>query len=128
MGLLAAVIGGCGGPGDSTDPDPATLRAYAEKYVSLLQEKDEPALRAHLANEAHPGDAAERIAEYGGQGWTLSDASWISLAPTVYALSMTVAGPSGGETWRHNVEWKDDHWIMAPIGGSPGGAATTRPS
>lgn len=125
--FLAAVIGGCGGPDDSPAPDPATLRPYAEKYVSLLRAKDEPALRQHLANEAHAGDAAERIAEYGGDGWTLSDVSWTSLAPTVYALSMVVAGPSNRATWRYNVEWKDDHWIMAPVDSSSGGASTTRP-
>jgi hypothetical protein len=125
--LLAAVIGGCSGPGDSPAPDPATLRPYAERYLSLLRTKDEPALRKHLANEAHAGDAAERIVQYGGESWALADVSWTALTPTVYALSMVVAGPSGRATWRHNVEWKDDHWIMAPVGAPSGGASTTRP-
>ena len=126
--ILAAVIGGCGGPSDSPAPDPATLRPYAERYLSLLRTKDEAALRAHLANEAHASDAAERIARYGGQGWALADVSWTALTATVYALSMVVAGPSGRANWRYNVEWKDDHWIMAPVDGPASGASTTRPA
>ncbi|TDB78403.1 hypothetical protein [Micromonospora sp. KC721] len=127
LALLAAVFGACSGPDESSSPDPATLRGYAEEYVSLLQAKDEPGLRQHLGNEAHPGDAAKRLAAYGGAGWVLSDASWTSLAPRVYALSMVVSGPADRTTWRYNVEWTGERWIMAPLDSPPTGAATARP-
>lgn len=125
--LLAAVFGGCGGPDESSNPDPATLRGYAETYVSLLQAKDEPGLRQHLGNDAHPGDSAERITAYGGRGWTLSEVSWSALTPRAYALSMVVDGPSGRTTWRHNVEWTGGRWIMAPLDAPPAGASTESP-
>jgi len=127
LAVLAAVIGACGDGGRSSNPDPATLRLYAERYVSLLQAKDEPALRRHLGNDAHAGDAAKRIAAYGNGGWTLSDVSWTSLTPRVYALSMVVVNQSGRATWRHNVEWQGERWIMGPVDGAPGDVSTVRP-
>jgi hypothetical protein len=127
LALLATVVGGCSGADESSNPDPATLRGYAEKYVSLLQAKDEPGLRQHLGNDSQAGDAAKRIAAYGGHGWMLSDVSWTSLTPKVYALSMMVAGPSGRTTWRDNVEWTGGRWTMAPVGASPAGASTETP-
>ncbi len=128
IALLVAALGGCDSPGGTSTPDPATLRTYAERYLSLLQAKDEPELRRHLGNQAQPGDAAKRIETYGGQGWTLADASWQEQTPTAFALSMLVDGPGGRTTWRHNVEWEGDRWIMGPLDPRPGGAATIRPS
>ncbi|RQX08341.1 hypothetical protein [Micromonospora arida] len=58
--------------------------------MSLLQAKDEPGLRQHLGNDAHPGDSAERITAYGGTGWTLSEVSRSALIPRAYALSAMV--------------------------------------
>jgi hypothetical protein len=130
-GILASavlvVVSGCGGPDPVPDPDPATLRDYAQQYVSLVRAKDEPGLRRHLRNDGQSQDAAERIAAFGGGGWTLSDVSWAPLTPQVYALSMVVDGPSGNATWGYTVEWSDGHWTMAPVGGRQAGAATEPP-
>jgi hypothetical protein len=80
--------------------------------VSLPQAKDEPGLRQHLGDDSQAGDATMRIAAYGGGGWILSDVSWTSLTPKVYALSMVVACQSGRNTWRDNVEWTGDRWSL----------------
>ncbi|XVV08171.1 hypothetical protein ACQP2X_25310 [Actinoplanes sp. CA-131856] len=117
-------LAACGGGGK--EPDPQTLQAYADRYVSLLGASDEPGLREHLANPSQPRDAAARIAADGGAGWRLTAASWEGLSPRVWALTMEVDGPRGHATWRDNVEWSGGHWVMAPRDGQPGGASTRR--
>ena len=54
----------CGGPDESSNPDPATLRGYAETYVSLLQAKDEPGYASTSATMRTQGILAERITAY----------------------------------------------------------------